>query len=134
MRLFRCILVLRWRRLALLYLSLLVGVFRLELLGLLSVAFLHLLFLLIAVVFLDRFLVLLLLLLLQLLVFLRLLCGELVLLLLIFLVGIGIAGGWRRVLVRLQVGRILRGSRCRGLVFATSLTGWHHAGLEIARP
>ncbi len=125
--------LLRRGRLALLYLLLLGSVLLLQLLCLLSVAFLHLLFLLVAVVFLYRLLMFLFLLLLQLLMFLRLLRGKLVLLLLIFLVSIGVAGGWRLVLVRLQFGRILRRSRGRRLIFAARLLGGHDTGLEVAR-
>ena len=105
----------------------------LQLLCLLSVAFLHLLFLLVVVVFLHRLLMFFFLLLLQLLMFLRLLGSELVLLLLIFLVSIGVAGGWRLYLCGCSSVASFGGADGRGLVFAARLLGGHDTGLEVAR-
>src|SRR5271168_1198307 len=120
-----------WGRLPLLYLPLLGGVRLLKLLRLLSVALLHLLFLLLIVVILDRLLVFFFLLLLQLLVLLGLPGGELVLLLLVFLVGIGVARAWRGILVGLQLSGIVRRVRRRSLVFAPRFPGRHDPGFEV---
>ncbi len=115
MRLFRGRMALRlWcglaRRLALLHLFLLSGMFLLDLLRLLSVALFHLLFLSVVVVFRGGLVMFFLLLLLELLVILRLLGSQLVLLLLIFLVRCSVAGVWRRELVRLQFAGVIVGS------------------------
>ena len=91
---------LRWR-LMLLYFLLLRRMLLLKLLRLLSVPLFHLLFLCVVGIFLRSFLVFLFLLLLEFLVFLILFGGKLFLLLLVFLVGRGIAGVGRRVGMRL---------------------------------
>ena len=152
-----------WCSLALLQLRLLGRVFLLDLLGLLRVTLLHLRLLCVVIVFLGRLLMFLFLLLLELLVILRLLRSQLVLLLLVFLVGFGVAGIWRRSFVRLQFARVIAGGRMsfgsilcvivsggtrlilgmrfiapggirrRSLIFAARLFGSHNACFEIAR-
>lgn len=119
------------RCLLLLHLSLLSGVFLLQLLRLLSMFFFHLLFLLVAVIFLRGLLMLLVLLLLELLVLLGLFDCQLVLLRLMPGVGGGTSGAWRRVLVRLQFAGFAWRAGRRGLVFATRFFGSHDAGLEV---
>ena len=96
----------------------------LKLLGLLSVLLLQLLFLRFGSVLLFGLLVLFNLLLLQLLMLLILLSGQLVLLLLIFLVRCRLAGGGRRVLVRLNfAGVVVSIGMCRVVNCWTRLIG-----------
>src|SRR5580704_9226228 len=135
------------RSLVLFHLFLLGGVLLLNLLCLLSVLLLHLLFLRIVVVFRCGLLVIFFLLLLEFLVILGLLGGQLVLLLLIFLVGCGVASVWRCSFVRLQFARVIVGTglsfisrtrfisgrslRGRSLVFASCLLGGYNASFEV---
>jgi hypothetical protein len=95
--------------------------FLLDLLRLLSVALLHLLFLRLVVVFLSSLLVFFFLLLLEFLVILRLLGSQLFLLLMIFLVGIGVAGTGRWGLVGLQVAGVIGVGLSLSRIFWTSL-------------
>ena len=143
-------------RLVLLHLFLLGRMLLLDLLRLLSVALLHLLFLRLVVVFLSGLLVFFFLLLPEFLVILCLLGSELFLLLLIFLVGIGVAGTGRWELMGLQVAGVIgvglslsrifwtslcagpsfisaRGIRRRRLVCAARLFRGHDTGFKVGR-
>src|SRR5271157_41008 len=100
----RCTLV---RLLMRLHFLLLLSMLLLELLSLLSVALFHLLFLSVAGILLGYLLVFFFLLLLELLVFLILFGGQLVLLLLILFVRCWVARACRRVLMGLNIGRVV---------------------------
>ena len=151
------------RRLTLLYVLLLAGMFLLHLLRLLGMALLHLLLLRVAIVFLGGLLVFPFLLLLQFLVILRLLGREFLLLLLVFLIGLLIPGVRRIESVRLHLAGVIVGIRAwhvitlgailrpgtnfisrtwyiaahgiwrRRFIFAARLPGSHHAAAEIPR-